>query len=129
MILAATLQKHLIDEGVDENTRKDFLASLYVDDSVWSENSEEEVFKRKDFCTKIFRKAGMNFREWTSNSEKAQKLFGEQEEREPPDTEKVLGMRWNVITDEINVNPDKVSELLEKALKTKRDLWKLVPSV
>ena len=129
MILAATLIKHLGEKGVDEKTKQNFIASLYVDDSVWSENLLEELFNRKEFYTKIFREAGMNFREWTSNHPVARKKFGEEENRDPPKTEKVLGMRWDLEKDIIHVNPDKVRELLQKKLITKRHLWKLVPSV
>ena len=129
MILAGTLQKHLSEKGVDEKTKQNFVASIYVDDSVWSESSLKNLYERKDLYTKMFREAGMNFRDWTSNHPEARKIFGDAENKIPPTEEKVLGMRWNVETDTININPDKVKDLLGKKLKTKRHLWKLVPSI
>ena len=71
----------------------------------------------------------MNFREWTSNHPEARKIFGELENREPPLEEKVLGIKWDLEKDQITVNADKLQEVLSKKLKTKRHLWKLVPSV
>lgn len=129
MILAATLQKHLGEKEVDEKTKQNFIASLYVDDSVWSEKILEELLKRKELYTKIFLEAGMNFREWTSNNERARKMFGALENREPPLTEKVLGMKWDLEKDIISVNDDRLKEVLDGKLKTKRHLWKMVPSI
>lgn len=37
-ILASVLLKHLNDAGVDEETKEKMLSSLYVDDSIWSED-------------------------------------------------------------------------------------------
>ena len=39
MLLAATIYRHLEDKDVDEETKHEFIASLYVDDSVGSEKS------------------------------------------------------------------------------------------
>ena len=129
MILAATLQRHLGENGVDERTKQNFIASLYVDDSVWSEDFLEDLFKRKELYTKIFQEAGMNFREWTSNNPRARKIFGELENREPHLEEKVLGMKWDLEKDLIRINSDNLQEVLSKKLKTKRHLWRLVPSI
>ena len=129
MILAATLIKHLGENNIDEKTKQNFIASLYVDDSVWSEELIEELYKRKDFYTKIFKDAGMNFREWTSNYPEARKIFGDEENRVPPLEEKVLGIKWDLENDKITINSDNLQEVLSKKLRTKRHLWKLVPSV
>ena len=129
MILAGVLQKHLSEMNVDEKTKQNFIASIYVDDSVWSETLLEELFKRKDSYTSLFKAAGMNFRDWTSNHPEARKIFGEAEGKEPPLEEKVLGTKWKVDEDTLSVNSDKVKELEHLKLKTKRHLWKLVPSI
>lgn len=129
MILAGTLQKHLSDEKVDEKTKQNFIASIYVDDSVWSEALVEELYRRKTLYTELFKKCGMNFRDWTSNHPLARKIWGDQENVVPPAEEKVLGMRWNVESDTIRVNSEKLEELMDKKLKTKRHLWRLVPSI
>ena len=129
MILAGVLQKHLSEKNVDEKTKQNFIASIYVDDSVWSEDILGELLKRKDLYTSLFKAAGMNFRDWTSNHPEARKIFGEEEGKDPPLVEKVLGMKWDVEEDSLSVNCDKVKELVHTKLKTKRHIWKLVPSV
>ena len=129
MILAGVLQKHLSEKNVDEKTKQNFIASIYVDDSVWSEALLEELFQRKELYTNLFRAAGMNFRDWTSNHPGARKVFGEQEGKDPPLNEKVLGTKWNVEEDSLSINCDKVKELMGNKIKTKRHIWKLVPSI
>ena len=129
MLLAGVLQKHLAEKNIDEKTKRNFIASIYVDDSVWSEALLDELFKRKTLYTSLFQEAGMNFRDWTSNHPEARKIFGQAEGKDPPLQEKVLGMSWDVVDDSLSVNADKVKELSNGKLKTKRHLWKLVPSI
>ena len=128
-ILAATLQKHLVEYELDEKTRQNFIASLYVDDSVWSEAWLEEMFRRKDLYTSLFRKCGMNFRDWNSNNKQARELFAKAENRELVLEETVLGLKWNVESDVLKINSDRLQERISKKLRTKRDLWKIVPSI
>ena len=130
MILGAVLQNHLSNKGIDEQTKQNFISSLYVDDSVWSEQFLKDLHKRKQLYTEIYREAGMEFRDWTSNSSEARDIFGKLENRIPPGEEGVLGMVWDVKKDILNINSKKLKTLLEdKPLKTKRHLWKLVPSI
>ena len=128
-ILQATLQKHLGENKVDETTLQNFIASIYVDDSVWSEILLEDLYKRKDFYTKLFLECGMNFRDWTSNHPEAREFFAKLENREASLEELVLGMKWNVLFDNLRINSDKLLEVIQSKLKTKRDLWKIIPSI
>ena len=129
MILAGVLQKHLSEKNVDEKTKQNFITSIYVDDSVWSEAFLKDLLDRKDLYTTLFQEAGMNFRDWTSNHPEARKLFGEAEGKDPPLEDKVLGMKWDIKNDKLSINSDKVKELKYQKLKTKRHLWKFVPSI
>ena len=129
MILAATLQKHLGDNNFDEEMKQNFIASLYVDDSVWSEQHLEDLYKRKELYTETFKNAGMNFRDWTSNNAQARDYFGRLENRVPPSEEKVLGMKWDLDTDTIKINSEKLKTLMNTKIKTKRHIWKLCPSI
>ena len=100
-----------------------------MDDSVWSEAILGELLRRKDLYTSLFQAAGMSFRDWTSNHPEARKIFGEQERKDPPLVEKVLGMKWDVEKDLLTINSDKLKDLIHNKLKTKRHIWKLVPSI
>ena len=129
MILAATLRKHMMEHKVDETTQELFLGSLYVDDSVWSAKDFQELIDRKNFHMKIFSHASMNFREWNSNNFEARKIFGEAENRTPPLVETVLGLKWDLVSDTLSINADRVQELIGKVPRRKRDLWRLVPKL
>ena len=128
-ILQATLRKHLKGSDVDEQTMRNFVSSIYVDDSVWSEDSIQKLKDRKELYTKLFLKCGMRFRDWNSNVAEAKISWAKQEDREPVLVEKTLGMVWNTFLDTLKINDDRLLELLKKKFKTKRDLWKLVPSI
>ena len=128
-ILQATLRKHLGENNIDEKTLQNFLASLYVDDSVWSEQFLEDLYKRKDLYTEIFAECGMNFRDWTSNHPEAREFFAKLENRDIKSQELVLGMKWDVLLDYLCINANKLEEVLKRKLKTKRDLWKIIPSI
>ena len=128
-ILQATLRKHLGENNIDDQTMNNFLASIYVDDSVWSESLLEDLYKRKDFYTKLFSDCGMNFRDWTSNNKQAREYFAKLENREVKLTETVLGMKWDVENDLLRINSDRLKELIKKKIVTKRHLWKIIPSI
>ena len=128
-ILAATLQKHLVEYELDEKTIHNFIASLYVDDSVWSERLLKELFQRKELYTELFKKCGMNFRDWNSNSKEARDIFAKAENRDPILKETVLGLLWDVLLDSLRINSERLLAKINKKLVTKRDLWKIVPSI
>ena len=129
MILAATLRKHMMEYDIDDATRELFLGSLYVDDSVWSVDSREELISRKEFHMTIFSKASMNFREWNTNHPDVRAIFGEAENRVPPTSETILGLVWDLIEDTLSINAERVKDLIGRIPRRKRDLWRLVPKI
>ena len=60
MILAAVLLKHLNDNGIDDKTREQMMSSLYVDDSIWSEDELDTLMDRKNHIVEVFAGASMN---------------------------------------------------------------------
>ena len=128
-ILQATLRKHLKDYEIDEETMRNFVASIYVDDSVWSETSPEKLFARKELYTDVFSKCSMNLRDWNSNFFDAKKKWSEQEKREFSKMEKPLGMVWDTEEDTLRINDERLLEKMNKNCKTRRDLWEIVPSL
>ncbi|KAK6026753.1 Pao retrotransposon peptidase, partial [Ostertagia ostertagi] len=74
----------------------------------------------------LFRQAGMNLREYASNSSELNKLF-EEEGRSMAQTQKLLGLRWNTLTDELFISlPRKPPE---QTKWTKRKVLKEVASI
>lgn len=128
-VLQATLRRHLENEEVDERMFSSFVHSIYVDDFLYSDNDKNAILKRKEFITDLFRKCGMNFRDWTSNCAEARELFAKLEERDSKINEGALGMNWNTETDRLSVCTERLKEKIKLPVKTKRDLWRIVPSI
>ena len=128
-ILAATLQKHLDGTEMETETKDEILASFYVDDNIWSVDSLEELMERKETAVKTFADAGMNLRSWTSNNPEARKKFFEAEGEELLLDETVLGLSWNLESDDISVNHKRVTDLVGKEPRTKRQLYSYVAQV
>ena len=128
-LLQATLRKHLKDDNIDEETMKNFVSSIYVDDSVWSETSVEKLFARKKIYTEIFQKCSMNLRDWNSNHPEAKENWAKAEIRESERIVKSLGLVWDTEIDTLKINDNRLLEKINKNCKTKRDIWEVVPSI
>ena len=130
-ILSATLRKHLGDNQISESLMTQFIGGCYMDDLISSESTVESMREKKDIITKIFGECGMYFRDWNSNHPETQKLFADSEGRPVEELfeQLVLGMKWDTKKDEIRVNADRLKEKIKKNIKTKRDIWKVIPSI
>ena len=127
-ILAAVLEKHLNSSTVDKQLVHQILAAFYVDDNIWSVKTHEELLQRSDITLKEFLKAGMKLRQWNSNSDEAREIFRKQGD-DTPDKEMILGLKWDVRTDLVSINADRISSLIGKQPKTKRQFWSFVAQV
>ena len=126
-LLGAVMRHTLFNTVLDDETRDQILSSFYVDDSVSSEKTLEDLLRRRSNSIDAFKEAGMPLRDWNSNDPDARDLFSTEENgRELPKEESVLGMYWNMITDTIGVNDERALELLGKLPKTKRIVWRFL---
>ena len=125
-ILAAVLQKHLGDSSLEEDLMFQILASFYVDDNIWSTDSFDDLIKRVQSSTITFNEAGMDLRDWNSNNSDARKRFSENREDDLPTSETVLGLRWNLETDNISINVERILDLVGQIPKTKRKFWRFI---
>ena len=129
-ILQATLRKHLGDNNVPEDLEAQFVGSLYMDDLVSSEDTIKTLNEKKEYLTNLFGKCGMIFRDWNCNHEPTRKKFAEAEnDREVLSEQLVLGMKWDTVLDTLRVNANNLIAKIQNGLKTKRDMWKVIPSV
>ena len=128
-ILAATLRLHLKENEITEDVFQSFIASVYVDDWLKSEASLEKLKKAKHHFTELFKKCGMLFRDWNSNDSDTREEFAKQENRKSVVEEVALGMFWDTNRDILRVNSDRLKEKIKKPIRTKRDLWKIIPSI
>ena len=118
-LLAAVLQKHLKGTNLDKELIDQILIAFYVDDNIWSVNTIEELFSRFEVTLVEFAKAGMNIRQWNANSEEARALFRSRGD-DPKEEETVLGLKWNVKTDLISINAERIENLVGRQPKSKR---------
>ena len=126
-LLAAVMRHTLYNSDMDEETRDQILSSFYVDDSVFSEKSLSKLMSRRTSSTEAFKEAGMPLREWNSNDPEAQASFSkEEDDRDLPEDETVLGLFWDLKSDTIGVNHRRVMDLIGKIPQTKRALWSFV---
>ncbi|XP_053406534.1 uncharacterized protein LOC123530253 [Mercenaria mercenaria] len=100
-MLSATILKHLeLNKHVQaaEVIQRD----LYVDNVLSSFESESSACTYFKGARCLMRKAGMNLRSWTSNSEKLRSLAAADGVLDNDVIIKVLGMQWNPNTDELS---------------------------
>ena len=130
-LLSATLRKHLGDNCISEELMSQFVSGVYMDDLVSSEKSVEEMRTKKEYITQLFGQCGMRFRDWNTNHEPSQKLFAESEEKNVSELfeQLILGMKWDTKNDTLRINTDRLKEKISKDIKTKRDMWKIIPSL
>ena len=82
-LLNATIRHHLTSTDLPEEFVDCVLKSLYVDDFVGGEDSDDLVFEMFKNLKSSFKSGGFNMRKWVSNSTLVQKRI-EQHERESP---------------------------------------------
>ncbi|XP_053687000.1 uncharacterized protein LOC128736541 [Sabethes cyaneus] len=113
------------------------LQSTYVDDYLDSFGSEEEASRVAAEVRLIFRNGGFVLRNWISNNDGVLKHLGEKQAATSKslittstNCERVLGMLWNPLTDELSFSTrmsDEVQTLLENDDKpTKRQVLRCV---
>ncbi|XP_053699354.1 uncharacterized protein LOC128746327 [Sabethes cyaneus] len=109
------------------------LQSTYVDDYLDSFGSEEEACRISEEVRQIFRNGGFQLRNWISNSESVLQHLGETQAAVSKsltttsnDAERVVGMLWDPLTDELSFSTrmsDEVHYLLENdKVPTKRQV-------
>lgn len=123
-LLAAVMAKQLSSSNMDDEMKDSVKTSFYVDDSLLAEKTLQRLLSCKTACVESFEGAGMVLREWNSNNEEARDIFSKDEGgRELPDQESILGLLWDLKTDTIGINDQRVLDLVGKRPKTKRALW------
>ncbi|XP_068670957.1 uncharacterized protein [Montipora foliosa] len=86
-LLNATIRHHLTSTDLPEEFVDCVLKSLYVDDFVGGEDSDDLVFEMFKNLKSSFKGGGFNMRKWVSNSTLVQKRIEEHERESPLDVE------------------------------------------
>ncbi|XP_017474509.1 PREDICTED: uncharacterized protein LOC108365074 [Rhagoletis zephyria] len=128
-LLATTIQKHLqVNEAKYEGVSKHLEKSFYVDDMVSSIANEAKAIQFFKGATDIMSGAKFNLRKWNSNSLSLKSLLVENKQ-EPPLVQKVLGIVWNTMSDEISIEFDNTLNYIQKLKPTKRNVLKTMARI
>ncbi|XP_064470081.1 uncharacterized protein LOC135384827 [Ornithodoros turicata] len=122
-LLAATIRHHLQSVETTYTPTASLLAShFYVDDLVVGLDTVEEALTLYHQARQILRAASMKLVKWTSNCAPLRSTFEADGTTSASDTslKKVLGLVWDVDTDELRYSLKSISEFLEKRTDTKR---------
>lgn len=106
-LLNATIQHHLNTKQswISEDLKK----SIYMDNVVSGTENETQALEYYTTSRDYFSEAGMNLRQWTSNSNTLN-LKTHEDNTNAEKTVKVLGLIWNAQTDKLSLSLKKLSE-------------------
>ena len=121
-LLAGTIQHHLQNES--NSIAEKIKDSLYVDNVITGTQDVSQALQFYSESKRVFTKASMNLREWTSNSEDFMCNIP-QEDRATGRIVKVLGMIWHVVEDILKTR----SEIDITNPASKRDVLRAISSI
>ena len=128
-ILNATIRHHLQKfEASDSVFVKEFLKDLYVDDVPSGSATLTEAKRFYEKSSSMLKSGGFHLRKWNSNSKELQAFFDEKESPELKGSsrlKKVLGVEWDLDSDEFLFRFDEVINLAKSLLPTKRNVLKV----
>ena len=103
-LLNATIQHHLAkqDNWISENLQR----SIYMDNVLTGTDTEPEALQYYTSSRNCFQEAGMNLRQWTSNSPALNRQAHDDGVYAEPMV-KVLGLNWNTNTDTLSLSLEK----------------------
>ena len=113
-LLNATIQHHLTKQ--DDWISEDLQRSIYMDNVVTGTNTEPEVLQYYTSSRSCFQKAGMNLRQWTSNSPALNRQAHDDGVYAEPMV-KVLGLNWNTKTDTLSLS---LAKLIKQTNSTEK---------
>ena len=100
------------------------LRSIYVDDVICGASSEDSAYKLFLESKEMLKLGGFNLRKFVTNSKEVQERINEKEGqsglRDSVAEQLVLGVSWNVSTDEIIFKPREILNNLQEVEVTKR---------
>ena len=125
-LLAAVVQKHLeVMLKDDQDFAKNLIEGLYVDNLLAALDSEKKLIEFFFKTRALFKEAGLNLRQWGSNSEMLNELAQKEEVEDKSDSIKILGLRWNPKTDELGFR----QKLKDNNKYTKRSVLETANSI
>ncbi|CAL4111015.1 unnamed protein product, partial [Meganyctiphanes norvegica] len=101
-LLAAVLEKHILDNCTNNMVRKALLNNTYVDNISFSNNYEINMVDFLAESTKIMESGSFQLRQWSSNSKKLMQKATDLNVHSEDKVVKVLGIVWDTVLDRIS---------------------------
>ncbi|VDK45659.1 unnamed protein product, partial [Cylicostephanus goldi] len=124
-LLAATIHYHLTTTNTPLSTN--ILRNTYVDNVFYGASSFEDGKNFYISSKKVFDDAGMNLRDYSSNSRELNSYINEKEGNKVDEYVKILGIGWNIITDELDIKLP--IYIADDSIWTKRKVLQKVASI
>jgi len=124
-LLSATIKHHL--QHNCNPTAKLLLRDTYVDNVITGANSLKEAKELYTEAKRLFSTASMNLREWASSSQPFMAFVPVEDRVTELDCQRVLGVNWNAVTDEISVSKPQLQKL--PGVCTKRRILQTIASI
>ena len=112
-LLIATIQYHLMKANTWIAT--DLINSMYMDNVVTGADSQEKAMEYYTLSRKYLKDAGMNLREWNSNSPNLNIKAKEDKCAAKNPQTKVLGLKWDATLDTLSLSLDKMINDISQA--------------
>ena len=116
-LLNATIRYHLNEK--DNWITKDLTENMYMDNVVTGTNCDDKALEYYYLSRSYLQEAGMNLRQWTSNST-ALNRRAQEDNAHAAQTTKILGLTWNATNDMLYLSLEKMirkSEAITKLTK------------
>ena len=114
-LLNATIRYHLNEK--DNWKTKDLTENMYIDNVVTGTNCDDKALEYYSLSRSYLQEAGMNLRQWTSNST-ALNLRAQEDNAHAAQTTNILGLTWNSTNDMLSLS-------LEKRIRKSEAITKL----
>ncbi|EYC35616.1 hypothetical protein Y032_1011g3385 [Ancylostoma ceylanicum] len=123
-LLAGTIRYHLM--MTETPLAKELIRNTYVDNIFYGVETIDEGMRFYDESKQLFKEAGMNLRQYVSNSSHLNNFFTGKEGTKITDNNKVLGITWSVKDDQFLIKLPKIPN--PDTTWTKRQVLKVVAS-
>ena len=108
-LLSATIKHHLQHNA--NPTAKLLLRDTYVNNVITGANSLKEAKELYTEAKKLFSTASMNLKEWASSSQPFMAFVPVEDRLTELDRQRVLGINWKAVTDELSVSKPQLQKL------------------
>ena len=105
-LLAAVLEKHILDFKTKEFVKNALMENKYVDNISFASDNPENLLLFYKESNKLMKEGGFELRQWASNNNELMSLANYDNIADNNEKVKVLGLLWNTTNDSLKINPE-----------------------